>query len=74
MLMDSDGANVAVLTGCIFYEQAEVRDATTLSGDRYTYAEQAGGPNQGGLTQIWVYDRTYESRQPWTKFGAGTAW
>lgn len=74
MAMDADGTNVAALTGRIFYDQAEVRDATTAAGDRYAYAEKAGGPNQGGLTQIWVYDGTYDSRQPWTKFGAGTAW
>ena len=74
MVMDADGSNVALLTGRLFYDQAEVRDATTADGGRYAYAEQERGPNQGGLTQIWVYDPQYDSRTTWTRFGAGTAW
>ncbi|MFN8468683.1 MAG: hypothetical protein U0X20_24205 [Caldilineaceae bacterium] len=73
MVMDPDGANPSVLGGRSFYDQAELRDATTAAG-AYAYAEQENGPNQGGLTQIWVYDKASNSRRPWTKFGAGTAW
>jgi len=73
MMMDPDGSNVALLTGRLFYDQAEVRDATTADG-RYAYAERAGGPDQGGLIQIWVYDPQYESRTTWTKFGSGASW